>query len=454
MLRRAIVVGCLIGSFTNASALAQTCTPFTDLPASSPFCGDVQWMYNRGITLGCTSTTYCPNDNVTRLQMAAFMHRLGNVTFQQGGNAFGTTGVLGVTDAPALVLLARGERAQRFERADSAGDGPDLLNIEAGHPDNRVARNCPTVNACLGSESPLGGSVLGGGTAEQPNRVTDSFATVVGGWGNRAGNDDSNSTNALGAFVGGGVLNHAAGVAATVAGGSGNLASGVSAAIAGGADNIASGEWSTVPGGGGNIADGSFSFAAGSRAHSLAQGCFTWADTSTSTPYQCTGVDAFTARASGGVYFRTNPSATAGVDLFGGASAWSAASDRALKENVVDVDASDILRRLVAMPIASWNYRAQDRAIRHVGPMAQDFHGAFGLGESDRHISTIDADGVALAAIQGLNAKLERMLRASDARIAELERQAGDLASLRAELAAVTRTVAELRRERAALARR
>ena len=166
------------------------------------------------------------------------------------------------------------------------------------------------------------------------------------------------------------------------------------------------------------------------RAHSLAQGCFTWADTSTPTLYQCTGVDAFTVRASGGVYFRTNASATAGVDLFGGASAWSAASDRALKENVVDVDASDILRRLVAMPIASWNYRAQDRAIRHVGPMAQDFHGAFGLGESDRHISTIDADGVALAAIQGLNAKLERMLRASDARIAELERQAGDLEPL------------------------
>ena len=47
-------------------------------------------------------------------------------------------------------------------------------------------------------------------------------------------------------------------------------------------------------------------------------------------------------------------------------------------------------------------YKSQDPSIRHVGPMAQDFHAAFRLGEDDKHISTVDADGIALVAIQAL----------------------------------------------------
>jgi trimeric autotransporter adhesin len=43
--------------------------------------------------------------------------------------------------------------------------------------------------------------------------------------------------------------------------------------------------------------------------------------------------------------------------------------------------------------------------------MAQDFHAAFGVGPDERHITTVDADGVALAAIQGLNRKLEASRR-------------------------------------------
>ena len=47
-------------SLPAATALAQTCAPFTDVAADDPFCANVQWMFNRGITLGCTATTYCP----------------------------------------------------------------------------------------------------------------------------------------------------------------------------------------------------------------------------------------------------------------------------------------------------------------------------------------------------------------------------------------------------------
>ena len=174
-----------------------------------------------------------------------------------------------------------------------------------------------------------------------------------------------------------------------------------------GALNIASGFASMVAGGSGNVAAGHYSFAAGHNARSMNSGCFTWADSSSPNTFVCAGTDAFVARAAGGVYFRTNAAATTGVALFGGAGSWSMASDRALKEHIVAVDPSDVLERLLRMPVATWNYRAKDASIRHMGPMAQDVHAAFSLGESDKRISSVDANGIAFAAIQGLNAKLE-----------------------------------------------
>ncbi len=102
MLRRSIagLVFALL-SF-SAPAHAQICTPFTDVSAQDPFCSNIQWMFNRGVTLGCTTTAYCPTQFVRRDQMAAFMNRLGNVVFAQGGSAFGATAVLGTTDDQPL----------------------------------------------------------------------------------------------------------------------------------------------------------------------------------------------------------------------------------------------------------------------------------------------------------------------------------------------------------------
>ena len=112
--------------------------------------------------------------------------------------------------------------------------------------------------------------------------------------------------------------------------------------------------------------------------------------------------------------------ATAGVLLAPGGGSWSAVSDRDSKENVEPVDGRAILERLLSMPLSTWNYKAQDDSIRHMGPMAQDFHAAFGLGVSDKLIDTIDPDGVALAAIQGLNTELQERLAEKDAEIADL----------------------------------
>src|SRR5262249_32767984 len=86
-------------------------------------------------------------------------------------------------------------------------------------------------------------------------------------------------------------------------------------------------------------------------------------------------------------------------------------------------DIGEVLEKVVALPIAIWNWKAQPAAIHHMGPMAQDFHAAFGLGEDDTHISTVDVEGVTLAAIQGLNAKLEARIAEKDREIAELHQR-------------------------------
>jgi hypothetical protein len=94
-------------------------------------------------------------------------------------------------------------------------------------------------------------------------------------------------------------------------------------------------------------------------------------------------------------------------------------SDARSKENFRDLDGDDVLARIARMPVREWNYRTQPASIRHVGPTAQDFHAAFGLGEDPLRIGTGDADGVALAAVQAL----ERRTRAlADANAALRER--------------------------------
>ena len=81
--------------------------------------------------------------------------------------------------------------------------------------------------------------------------------------------------------------------------------------------------------------------------------------------------------------------------------AWTNASDRNLKYDFTTISPRDILRRVANLPIQTWRYKAESQAL-HIGPMAQDFASAFGVGQDDKHIASVDADGVALGAIQGL----------------------------------------------------
>lgn len=98
------------------------------------------------------------------------------------------------------------------------------------------------------------------------------------------------------------------------------------------------------------------------------------------------------------------------------------ASDRNVKENFAAISESEILSKLVAMPITRWNFKNSDASVQYVGPMAQDFHAAFGLGGADdKVIHATNAQGVAFAAIKGLNTKVEDSNKAQDERLAAME---------------------------------
>jgi hypothetical protein len=87
------------------------------------------------------------------------------------------------------------------------------------------------------------------------------------------------------------------------------------------------------------------------------------------------------------------------------------------KENRRPVDGEAVLAKLADLPVETWNYRTDDASIRHMGPMAQDFYAAFGLGVGAEHLAPLDANGVALAAVKALLARVE----ASDRQIEVLE---------------------------------
>ena len=101
-------------------------------------------------------------------------------------------------------------------------------------------------------------------------------------------------------------------------------------------------------------------------------------------------------------------------------------SDRNAKTGIAPVDSDAILERVARLPIHQWRFKTEPEEVKHVGPMAQDFRAAFGLGAHETAIATVDADGVALAAIQGLNQKVEQQraeLNQKETEITELKQR-------------------------------
>jgi hypothetical protein len=176
---------------------------------------------------------------------------------------------------------------------------------------------------------------------EAPNRVTDAYGTVGGGYANRAGDDAGSITDRAFAtvgggqqnvasgsqsIVGGGYLNTASALYSTVGGGFSNSASGTRSTVSGGGANTASGGWSAVGGGIVNCAGGDYSWAGGRGAKVRPgtdpggtgacsgltypggagdQGTFVWADSQPAN-FISSGINQFLVRADGGFGFNTN----------------------------------------------------------------------------------------------------------------------------------------------------
>jgi len=208
--------------------------------------------------------------------------------------------------------------------------------------------------------------------------------------------------------------------------GEGSVASGINSTAAG-LSSVASGG-TAIAIGTRALAGGNGSVALGSDVSASTNGTFMFGDRSTTTPMLTFAPNEFLVRAAGGTGIYSNASLTSGVELAPGGGSWSSVSDANMKENFRDLEANDMLAKIARMPIREWNYKSQASAIRHVGPTAQDFHAAFGLGEDPLRISTIDADGIALRAIQALEARTRDLQETNDALRA-------DVAALREQLA-------------------
>lgn len=218
-------------------------------------------------------------------------------------------------------------------------------------------------------------------------------------------------TNSRFSFLGGGDTQILSGDNVTLAGGGINVAGpGRGATVGGGLYNEASGFCATVPG--------------GLHGHAVDDYSFVWAADSSYEPTYSFGAETFTVRCEGGARFYTADGTGTGVRLEPGSGSWNNLSDRNAKENFEEVSPSEILVKVAAMPVKAWNYKMQDDSIRHIGPTAQDFKSAFGVGESDTGIATVDADGVAFAAIKGLVEELkdrDKAMAARDKTIGELK---------------------------------
>jgi len=272
------------------------------------------------------------------------------------------------------------------------------------------------------------------GTTALYGELGTSSATGYGVWGTTFNNSNVASAGVYGSgSVGSGVLGAAqGGTGVTGTSSTGNGISGTTGTQAGlsGVLGRATGSFGTNAGVFGQIPAGGSPTAHGVRGENLnvSGGNGGWFDTRAAA-----GRAVF---ANGSIYINNNSgdgSATGASDVLrgktnsGGFCGFDSsgqsfnASDRNLKENFTDIDDAEMLSKVLGLPVTRWNFKGSDATIQYVGPMAQDFQAAFHLGGADDTvIHATNAQGVAFAAIKGLNSKLEAELAERDEQIAML----------------------------------
>ncbi|MFD7593345.1 tail fiber domain-containing protein [Kitasatospora sp. NPDC059812] len=74
------------------------------------------------------------------------------------------------------------------------------------------------------------------------------------------------------------------------------------------------------------------------------------------------------------------------------------------------VNGHQVLETVAALPISTWRYLWEPEQVRHIGPMAQDWHASFDFHhENTRVIPVVDANGIALVCIQALNRRIDEL---------------------------------------------
>jgi hypothetical protein len=311
-------------------------------------------------------------------------------------------------------------------------------------------------NTVAGDDSFVGAGItnsITGSSSGSPSYIYGGEnSAIVGGSGNLVKGTTLSAANQ--AFIGAGTSNTVgasaanAGVNGFIGAGSSNTVTKTNAAVVAGESNTASGVDAFVPGGNGNTASGTDTFAGGTSSVAGNKGAFVWSDdASSATQLSSSAMNQFLVRASGGTTFYSNATLTTGVTLAAGGGSWASVSDRNVKTNIQPIDAEAILQRVVRLPVTEWSYISEGE-VRHLGPMAQDFYASFAIGEDNRHITTIDEDGVSLAAVKGLYAEVQRRNAALTEKLLSEQRQvASDSRRRDARIDSLEREVAELSAE-------
>ncbi len=177
-------------------------------------------------------------------------------------------------------------------------------------------------------------------------------------------------------------------------------------------------------------ANGSYSTTIGSYVSSNSyEGSFLIGDHSSTLMMNSPSANNFRARFANGYRLYTSADLSTGCSLGAGDNAWTTGSDVRTKENFEKVNGEDFLQKIAAFDLVSWNYKGQDsRIFRHYGPMAQDFHAAFGKDKygtigNDTTINQADFDGVNLIAIQALEKRTREESQKSKVKNEKLEKE-------------------------------
>ncbi len=391
-----------------------------------------------------------------------------------GGNSGTTAGTqfIGTTDNQPLQFEVNSLRVMRIEPNTNGAPniiGGSALNYVASGVVGATIAGGGAANyfglGYINSVTSDFGTVSGGAD----NTARGSWATIGGGRYNIA--------SGFASTVDGGELNTASGEYATVGGGIGNIATGYGATVPGGVSNSATGEESFAAGAGANaINDSSFVWSDGAGFSSTTDhqfaiqahgGVVLAADVQIGTgagDYHHVGLgtgnsegylwgsypyfngdwismgDNFYADANGNGQVFNHGAGTSRIS-----AGWSEIvlavgdvnvgpsqvrldatltgvtvngtfvnnSDRNVKQDFASVSSAQLLEKVLQLPVSEWSYKV-DPTTRHVGPMAQDFHSIFSLGADDKHIAPIDEGGIAFAAIQGLNQKVDGQSKSTD----------------------------------------